>query len=85
MCIARKSDEIRALIFRKTPQAIYSAFTQGEAFDRQNSLMQPVKWTFLTGSGGTPYFGVPPVSFSVHKYFKVLSGKFKFLYVQYGQ
>ena len=27
LCIARKSDEIRAQIFRKTPQAIYSAFT----------------------------------------------------------
>ncbi|MDY4486553.1 MAG: hypothetical protein SPE18_00665, partial [Candidatus Limivicinus sp.] len=29
LCIARKSDEIRAQIFRETPQAIYSAFTQG--------------------------------------------------------
>ena len=28
LCIARKSDEIRAQIFRKTPQAIDSAFTK---------------------------------------------------------
>ena len=33
LCIARKSDEIRAQIFRETPQAIYSAFTQGEVTD----------------------------------------------------
>ena len=29
LCIARKKDDIRAQIFRKMPQAIYSAFTQG--------------------------------------------------------
>ena len=28
LCIARKKDDIRAQIFRKMPQAIYSAFTQ---------------------------------------------------------
>ena len=28
LCIARKSDETREKIFRETPQAIYSAFTQ---------------------------------------------------------
>ncbi|MGM9587220.1 MAG: hypothetical protein ACI3VA_07020 [Candidatus Limivicinus sp.] len=28
LCISRKSDEIRAKIFRQTPKAIYSAFTQ---------------------------------------------------------
>ena len=30
LCIVRKSDEIRAQIFRKMPQAIYSAFTKEE-------------------------------------------------------
>ena len=33
LCIARKSDEIRANIFRLTPQTIYSAFTQMEWAD----------------------------------------------------
>ena len=29
LCISRKSDEVRAQIFRETPQTIDSAFTKG--------------------------------------------------------
>ncbi|MGM9586553.1 MAG: hypothetical protein ACI3VA_03595 [Candidatus Limivicinus sp.] len=35
LCISRKSDEIRAEIFRQSPKAIYSAFTQGEGFEAE--------------------------------------------------
>ena len=42
LCIARKSDEIRALIFRKTPQAIYSAFTWALA-----EILSRLHYTYL--------------------------------------
>ena len=61
LCIARKRDEIRAQIFRESPQAICSAFTRVEHHVDHLTWKLPTVWAYSIPCEGV---GVRPFCFT---------------------